>query len=290
MPRGWYDKNDVKYIVMKRVVNGKEIAECFDTDADFDKFYEGLKRGEMPTTVAINEYEFREHFEKILKSSPESDILHLALSSQMSVTCANGLKVAAEMNAELEKAGRTNRVYVYDSLSATLAIGVQAEELAKLRDAGMPAAEVVKFLGDYIQSQHGWVIMTDLFHLKRGGRIKPAAAVIGAVLNIRPIIHLAAKGNLAIESKIRGNFKAVKYILSRMEKFGEKHVPDFAKSTVWVVRTSQSELFELVRDSIRSVYPDITIKTGIVGPVVGSHLGCGAVAVLFRGDRRLDLK
>ena len=136
--------------------------------------------------------------------------------------------------------------------------------------------------------------MTDLFHLRRGGRISGVKAAIGTVLNLRPIIHLSKKGKLAIENKMRGNVKAIKYILSRMEKFGEKwakdHGGDFSKSTVWVVRTSKSDLHEMVKSAIKSAYPGVTIKDGIVGPIIGTHLGCGGVAVLFQGAPRLDIE
>jgi len=129
--------------------------------------------------------------------------------------------------------------------------------------------------------------MTDLFHLKRGCRISPTKALIGAILNVRPIIHISRRGKLAMENRERGNFKAVKYILSRMEKYGEK----FDKNCeVWIVRTTQSELFELMKDSIRSQYPEVKIRTSIVGPIIGTHLGCGGVGVLFHGAPRLDIE
>jgi DegV family protein with EDD domain len=284
LPKSWYEKNGVFYIIMKRVLNGREIAECFDTDAEFDRFYDGLKRGEMPSTVQINPFEYREHFESILKTHPDADIIHLALSSALSATAANGQGLAREMNAELEKAGRKNRIHVVDTLAATLAQGEQIEELVKLRDSGVETAEAIKLIEEFGKGQQGWVIMTDLFHLKRGGRIKPAAAVIGAVLNIRPIVHLAKRGNLAIENKVRGNFKAVKYLLTQIEKRRSG-----TANTIWVVRTSQSELFDLLKDSIRSAFPELKIRTAIVGPVIGTHLGCGAAAVLFHGSARMDL-
>ena len=291
MPKSWYERNDVHCLPIKRILGGKEFEEIFDKDAEFDTFYEELKRGELPTTSAINPFEFKERFEKLLKGEPNCDLIHISLSSGLSVTFNNAKSAAAEVTKGMD--GK-HTVYAFDSLMGTLGMGDQVEELVKLRDQGMSAEDAVAHLETYRDHQHGWVIMSDLFHLKRGGRIKPAQAIIGAALNIRPIIHLSAKGKLPVENKVRGNIKAVKYILSRMEKYGDKYMKenggDFSKSTVWVVRTSNSDLYTMLHDNIRATYPDIHIKTGIVGPVIGTHLGNGGAAVLFHGAPRLDIE
>ncbi|MDR0462052.1 MAG: DegV family protein [Christensenellaceae bacterium] len=290
MTPSWYKKNDVQYIVMKRVLGGKEISEVFEKDSEFDTFYEGIKRGDLPTTTQLNPFEVKTYFEDILKSTPSGDIIHIALSSGLSATHQNTVSAASEVNKELEKNKINRRIYVPESFSATLAQGQIIEELVRLREQGVTTKEALAKTEKFLAHQHGWVIMTDLFHLKRGGRISPAKAAIGSILNIRPIIHLSAKGKLAIENKERGNKKAIKYVLSRMEKYGEKADANFAKSTVWVVRTSKSDLFEEVIASIRAAYPDVHIRTAIVGPVIGTHLGCGGVAILWQGAPRLDIE
>jgi len=279
---------------MKRILNGVEISECFDKDEEFDAFYENLKKGEMPTTTQLNPFELKDYFEDILKKNPKGDLIHVSLSSGLSNTFNNAKSAAEEVNKHLESiAGPKRHVYVIDSLMGTLGIGEQVEELVRMRDEGASTEDAVKSIEDFLAHQQGWVIMTDLFHLKRGGRISGAAAAIGSVLNIRPIVHLTKKGKLAIENKIRGNQKAVKYILSRMEKYGDKYAKenggDFINSSIWIARTSNSELFELVKSSVHSAYPNIKIKIGIVGSVVGTHLGGGGVAVLFHGAPRLDI-
>jgi DegV family protein with EDD domain len=275
---------------MKYVLNGVEHGECFDTDAEFDRFYDGLKKGDMPTTVALNPFEFTEHFENIMKTTTGKDIIHVTLSSQLSKTHENAVMAAGEFNEKLEKNGDARRVHIVDSLTATLAIGDQVENFVKLRDSGADVKTALERVAEISAHQHGWVIMTDLFHLKRGGRIKPTAAIIGALLNIRPIIHVSKRGKLAIESKQHGSTKAVKYLLTNMEKYGEKVVgAEFKRGEMLVACTSKSELFDFLYDNVRSAYPEMKIRKGMVGPVIGSHLGCGAVAILFHGAPRLDI-
>jgi len=290
MPKSWYEKNRVQYIIMKRILNGQEIAECFDKDSEFDNFYDGLKKGDLPTTAALNPFELKEYFEGILKSNPSGDIVHVCLSSGLSVTHQSCKSAADEINKTLK--GR--KIYIVDSLTGTLAIGAQVCELVELRDKGMKTEEAVATLTKIRDHQQAWLIMTDLFHLKRGGRISPAKAAIGSVLNIRPIIHLSAKGKIAMENKERGNIKAIKYLMSRMEKYGEKWSKEnggnFEKSTIWVVRTSKTDLYDQVLEKIRATYPDVHIKTGIVGAIIGTHLGCGAIGVMWQGAPRLDIE
>jgi len=284
MPKSWYESNGVSYVIMRRVLNGTESSECFDKDAEFDAFYDSIKRGELPTTTQVNPFEFKSHFEGILKSDPRAEIIHVSLSSGLSATCNNAFVAAKEVGSN---------VHVVDSLMGTLGIGELVCELVRLRDEGATIADAIEYIEKFKKHQHGWVIMSDLFHLKRGGRISPAKAAIGSILNIRPIIHISANGKLAMENKVRGNIKAIKYLVSRMEKYGEKYAKDqnidFSKSTVWVVRTSKSELYDGLLVAVREAYPDLNIKTGIVGPIIGSHLGCGGVALLFHGAPRLNI-
>ena len=287
MPKSWYEKNDVPYIIMRRILGGKEINECFDKDSEFDAFYESIKKGDLPTTTQLNPFELKDFFEEIFKKYPDGDIIHVALSSGLSASYNNAVSASNEVNKTL---GGKRKVHIVDSLMGTLGIGAQVEELARVRDEGMTTESALKHIANFRTHQQGWVIMSDLFHLKRGGRISAAKAAIGSVLNIRPIIHISAKGKLAIENKMKGNIKAVKYLVSRMEKYGEKHVGgDFSKSTVWVVRTSKSDLVDLTVASIRAVYPEVKIRHGIVGPIIGTHLGNGGVAVLWNGAPRLDI-
>ena len=289
LPKSFYEENGIQYIILKRILKEQEISECFDKPEEFDAFYDNIKKGDLPTTVQLNPFELKEYFEGILEKEKEGDIIHISLSSGLSTTCINAQSAAEEVNKDLEKAKNKRRVHVVDSLIATLGMGQMIIKLMELRDSGTDTKKALEKILHYRDRQQGWVIMTDLFHLRRGGRISGAKAALGTVLNLRPIIHLSKKGKLPMENKMRGNIKAVKYILARMEKYGEKFDKDFATQTVWVVRTSNSDLYDLLKRSIISTYPNLTIREGIVGPIIGTHLGCGGVCVLWEGAPRLDI-
>jgi len=273
-------------IVLKRILNGKEMNELYNSEEEFDKFYEELKKGAMPTTSLLNTVELQEYFEGILKAEPQGDLIHLSLSSGLSATCANAFKAAEAINKNLK--GR--RVYVVDCLIATHGMSMLVDKLIEMRDAGMLAAAAVKKIEEIRDHQQGWVIMSDLFHLKRGGRIGGFQAAVGSVLGIKPIIHINREGKLAIENKMRGAGNAIEYLLAKMEEFGVKHGTDFSKQMFYLVRTTKSNLYDDFKAAMLKKYPKMKYTERIVGPIIGTHLGCGGICILFEGARRLDVK
>jgi len=190
----------------------------------------------------------------------------------------------------MNKTLKGRQVYVIDSLLATGGMDMLVDELIKLRDAGKPTKEAVKRVEELRDHQQGWVIMTDLFHLKRGGRIRGAQALIGTILGIKPIICINDKGRLAIENKMRGNNNAINYLMNKMKELGENVRENFKNETIYVVRTSKSVLYDDLKNAITQKYPDKKIKEGVVGPIIGTHLGCGGALVIFEGAKRLTVK
>lgn len=277
-------QKNIHCIIMKRVLKGKEFSELYDSDKEFDMFYETLKKGDLPTTVALNPFELQEYFEKILKDEPIGDIIHIPLSSGLSVTCENAKKAANEINKNL----KNRKVFVVDSLLATCGMGQLIDELIVLRDNGASTQDAVKRIEQLRDRQQTWLFVSDLFQLKRGGRISGAKATIGTILNIRPIIVVSKHGKLAIENKMRGTQAAINYIIGKMEA-SAKVVNGFEKGTVYLTRTSQSKNYDEFKTAIKKRFPQVTINESIIGPIIGTHVGCGAAAIIFEGVPRLDI-
>ena len=284
--KSYLEKNNVPCIILKRVLNGKEISELYDSEEEFDKFYEELKKGALPSTTALNPTELQEHFEQIFKKEPSGDIIHLSLSSGLSVTCENARKVAEAMN----KDSKGRQVYIVDSLIATHGMSMLVDKLITMRDAGYTSEKALKKIEHIRDHQQGWVIMSDLFHLKRGGRLSGFQAAVGSMLGIKPIIHINRQGKLAPENKMRGAGNAINYILTKMEELGTKAGTDFSKSMVYIVRTSKSQLYDDFIAAAIKKFPNMNLTKRIVGPIIGTHLGGGGMAILFEGAQRLDIK
>jgi len=278
------DNQSVHHVTMKRIQNGVEVAEHFENANQANAFYESIKKGLLPTTVAINEFEHGEHFKRILKST-KGDIIHLTLSSGLSLTYDNAAKAAEEINVGL----KSRRIYVVDTLVATIGIDCMIDELVRLRDKNVPVIEAIdriKNLRDHLQ---GWVISGDLFHLRRGGRISGVKATIGTILNVKPIITINRNGKLAIESKQRGASNAISYIIDKMNELGERANPNFLNQAIYLTRTGESQLYSDFKSAIQKKYPNIEIKESHVCPIIGTHLGAGSVIALWEGAERLEI-
>jgi DegV family protein with EDD domain len=287
LKRSWLEKNNVPYICTPRICDEVEYLDCFDTDAEFDAFYKQIKAAKNPpTTAAINPTQYREFFESVIKAHPNTPIVHVALSSGLSNACQNAIDVAKGFGTGGVSGGNAPTVTVIDCLTATLANGEIVEEIVKMRDAGVGAEEATEKINEFKMHSQGWIIMTDLKHLKRGGRISPAAAAIGGLLNVRPIIHVSKAGKLAVAGKARGDINAVKYVIERVKTLGNENY----NGQIWVARTTQSALYDLLLETVKRQFPHAKVRTGIIGSVIGTHLGFGGVGVLFHGAERLDIK
>jgi len=282
--KSFLKENNVHCIVMKRILDGKEIGELYDSDAEFENFYVEIKNGAMPTTTQLNSYELHDYFENILKIEKEGDIIHIPLSSGLSGSCENAKVTAAEINKNLSN----RKIYVIDSLHATAGMAMLIHRLIEMRNEGLETLAAIKKIENIRDHQQTWAIVSDLFHLKRGGRIGGVKAALGTLLNIKPIIIVAANGRLVIENKVKGDRKAVNYVLDKVKKLGDDARPDFLDNPIYLFRTSGNERYDLLKQEIKQKYPDAKIKESIVGPIIGTHLGCGCALILFEGAKRLD--
>ncbi len=242
-------------------------------DADYKAFYDQIRAGKMPTTSQINVAEHEEFFDGLCDKY-DGDIVHVTLSSGLSSTYESACKAAEAVNA---RQGRT-RVYIVDSLGATIATRHVVDEAERLRDLGMSAAEAVVAVNDFIKHMQTWFMPYDLMHLKRGGRVSGASAVIGTALRIKPILLINKDGGLSVMQKELGATKG----LNAMTDIFKKRV---AKATHKVyIASADSDLAETLKEKIKAVRPDCEVVIGWIGPVIGAHTGCNAVGVSFLSD------
>jgi len=140
------------------------------------------------------------------------------------------------------------------------------------------AAEASEKLPEFIKHVSVWFMPTDLMHLRRGGRVSGASAVIGTALRIKPILLINKDGGLSVMQKELGATKG----LNAMTDIFKKRV---AKATHKVyIASADSDLAETLKEKIKAVRPDCEVVIGWIGPVIGAHTGCNAVGVSFLSD------
>ena len=122
----------------------------------------------------------------------------------------------------------------------------------------------------------------DLFHLKRGGRISAAAAAIGTLFSLKPILHVNNDGELQVVQKVTGSNKAVSTLVDKVKTLGT----ELDKYPIVVLDADNQAGGDKIEAKLRELYPQAEIWRYPVGPVIGTHCGPGTIAVIFRSTQR----
>ena len=239
-------------------------------------FYQKVRDGAMPTTNAVNVGQATEAIGPLLKAG--KDVLFLAFSSGLSATYSS-IKIAAEELAE-QYPGR--KVYVVDTLCASLGQGLLVWYAARKKQEGRTIEEVRDWVeANKLRLCH-WFTVNDLMHLKRGGRVSAATALVGTMLSIKPVLHVDNEGHLINVSKARGRKASLDALAA---KVGELAV-DPADQTMFISHSDCLEDAQYVADQIKAKYGTQKFYFNFIGPVIGSHTGVGCVALFFMGKER----
>ena len=237
-------------------------------------FYAKLRAGAMGSTSAANAESFREAMEPIVKAG--KDILSINFSSALSTTCQSAAMAARELTEQYPEA----KIIVIDSLCASLGQGMLVYLAAQEKAKGRSIEEVAELVRQTIPHQCHWFTVDDLNHLKRGGRVSAAAALLGTMLQMKPVLHVDDEGRLIPVSKVRGRKASIKALLDKMEELA------IDTKTVFISHGDCAEEIEEMAKAIRERFGTEKIVINYVGPVIGNHSGPGTVALFFLGKHR----
>lgn len=266
------EENDVRHVSLTFTVekNGKmeDRLDDFREYGEYVAFYNELRAGALSRTSMLNYETHLQYFTRLAEEGAR-DVVHFTISSGLSPTKT----VARKAAEEVRKTHPDFSLYLVDPLTATVGQGALVKIALDCRNKGMTAKETHDYCNSLrLHIQH-FIVAQDLRYLKRGGRISAASAVIGETLGVRPIISFDNEGKLFVQSKVRGEKKAISYLKKKMET----ECPD-EKGLVYIVHTDNepaaNELAAFVRERF-AIEPEVSI----MGPVIGSHVGPNAFAV-----------
>ena len=239
----------------------------------FHEFYEKLRGGAMGTPSAVSVGSFQEKMLSILASG--KDVLCLTFSSALSTTYQSAVIAAEDLKTEFPE----GKIYVVDSLNASLGQGLFVWLCAKEKAAGK-TIEAVRDYAEAIRPKvKAWFTVDVLNHLQRGGRISAATAMFGSMLSIKPVMNIDETGHLVAVSKARGRKASLLALVDQMEQLAEN--PD--RQTVFISHGDCPDSARFVEEEIRRRFGTKDIIIHYVGPVIGSHTGCGVGALFFVG-------
>ena len=242
------------------------------------EFYETMRKGELPKSQANNPAVIRDKFEKILKEG--KNILHIAFSSALSGSCNNVIMTANELLEDYPD----RKIMVFDSLNASLGEGVSVYRAVELWKAGKTMEEVYDVLMEERDHVNVSFTVNDLYHLQRGGRVSKTTAVVGSLVNIKPILAVTSTGELKSDGTVRGRKKSLKTLVARLqesldlEKYGKDRM-------VAVLHGDCIDDAKAVADMVRELgFSNIVIND--VSPSIGTHAGPGVVGLINYGKKR----
>ena len=282
LPAEHLEKRSIPYVCMHFTISGKEYEDDLGRTIPYDEFYRLIDAGAMPTTSQVNVEEHLAFFEKYLIEG--RDIIYLSLSSALSGTYGTAC-IAAD---ELREKYRDRTIKIVDTLGASSGYGLLVDTLADMRDAGATLDEVYLWAQTHKLNLHHWFFSTDLTHYKRGGRISPAAAAFGSILNICPLLNMSWEGKLIPRKKIRGKKRTIAAIVEQMEAYAEGGTSYSGKC--FISQSACIDDAERVAKLIEERFLNLRGKVRIfnVGAVIGAHTGPGTVALFFFGSKRVD--
>lgn len=242
------------------------------------EFYETMRNGELPKSQANNPAVIRERFEKLLKEG--KDIFHIAFSSALSGSYNNVIMTANELLEEYPD----RKITVFDSLNASLGEGVSVYRAVELMKEGKTMEELYDILMEEREHINVSFTVNDLYHLQRGGRVSKTTAVVGSLVNIKPILKVTAEGELKSDGTVRGRKKSLKTLVSRMEAtLDPEH---YGKDRmVAVLHGDCLDEAQTVADMVKELgFTNVIIND--VSPSIGTHAGPGVVGLVHYGAKR----
>lgn len=276
LPDSYYLEHGVGCTYLSYTMDGKHYSH--ENFMPVDEFYAKMRGGSLPTTAQVNPSEARELFEAYLRDG--KDILHIAFSSGLSGTC-NSCRIAAE---ELLEEYPERSIIVVDSLAASLGQGLLVYLAQKKKEAGEDMETVARWCEEHRKNIVHLFTVDDLDHLYRGGRVSKTTAVLGGMLNIKPVLHVDDEGKLIPIGKVRGRKKSLLELVSLMDK----KIGSYGSScdTIFISHGDCREEAEFLASRIKEKYQIKTEIINHVGAVIGAHSGPGTMALFFVGDAR----
>ena len=274
LPKSMLEDKNIPYIPLSYILDGETYEDRKGLSSK--EFFDKIRNGSMPTTSQVNPEQATEFFEPFLKEG--KDILHIAFSSGLSGTY-NSTRIAGE---ELAEKYPEAKIIIIDSLRACLGQGMLVVKALQQKEEGKGIEEITQWVQEYRTKICANVTVDDLNHLHRGGRVSKATAILGTVVQIKPIIHMDDEGKLQVIGKERGRKKALNKIVDMMEEQMKGYESE--NDLIFITHGDCLEDAKYLKSRVEKKYGISNIVINDIGTVIGTHTGPGVAAVFCIGN------
>lgn len=272
IPREVRERLRIEMVPLKVLFGQASYLDVVDLDAD--SFYAKLAEApSLPTTSQPSPTEFSEVYERILREDPGASIISIHLASVLSGTYQSAVLAASMLEEEAD-------ITVYDSKSASYGIGTVVVAAAEMAAAGRSKEEILAEIEEIHNRLRLYFLVDTLEYLQKGGRIGKASAVLGSLLNIKPILSLDRDGGVMAVDKVRGQKKAIQRIVDLLRQDYEGKAVD-----VTMAWTTSRDTADQLLEQLRPHFDIRKVHYTTIGAVIGTHVGPGTSAVFMNGAR-----
>ena len=275
LPVALTKQHHITVVPFSYTVDGKETDYPDDVDFDGAAFYGAMRRGAVVKTSMVNPDLMANYFERAL--SQGDDVLYVGMSGGISGT-AHAASLAVE---ELKEEFPERKVASIDTYAASLGEGLLVVEAARMLESGASFDEIVEKISQRRHVMCQYFTVDDLAYLERGGRVSKAAAIVGTVLKIKPLLRGDEEGKIVLCGKTRGR----KHSLTSLADFYEKLVTNKTEE-IGIAHADDAQSAQFLLDELRKRGFTGDCLTVCYEPVTGCHVGPGTVALFFYGVHR----
>jgi DegV family protein with EDD domain len=276
LPKEYIYGNNIPFAMLPFSYNDREYLDDLGQSVSQKQFFDDLRAGALPNTSQANS----ESFYKIFKAAAElgKDVVYVGVSSGLSGTY-NSANIGR--TATLEEFPEA-RIHLIDVLTASLGQGLMVRKAVEMKNEGCTAEQIVHQIESDVQNLNTYITVEDLNFLKRGGRISSAAATLGLVLHIKPILTLNHEGKVIPLLKVRGRKKSI----TKLAEIVEDKIRNPETQTIAICHADCYEEAIRLKEEILEKVKVKEVLIHYVGPVVGRFSGPGALTVFFIGESR----
>lgn len=277
LPQSFLDENEIPLMHLSYTIGG--VTYGSENKLPDKDFYAMMRGGELPTTSQVNPQQAEDVLKKTIGKGYK-EILCITFSSGLSGTF-NSVSIASE---EVMDEDSSVKIKVVDSLCASMGEGLLVYYAVKMRDEGKSLDEVYEWASKMRHNIAHTFTVDDLNHLCRGGRVSKSAAILGTVLNIKPVLIVDKEGHLINVEKVRGRKKALQTLVDSMdEKMGSFRDKN---EIIFISHCDAIEDVEIVKNEVENRYGIHNFMINYIGPTIGAHSGPGTVALFFLADEK----
>lgn len=273
LPKKWIEDYKLTVLGLTIQMDGKTYETVGEQALTSDALLEQMKNGSQPTTSQVNAGQFETVFTEFAQKGEA--VLYVAFSSGLSGTYQSAV-IAKEMVLERYPEAV---IELFDTKAASIGEGYLVLQAGKARDAGKTLTETVELLEELAPRLRTYLLVDDLNHLVRGGRLSKAAALVGGLVNIKPLISINPEGKLDAVAKIRGRKKGVKEMIALTLK-------DLADDTVLITYTDDYAAAEDLSDQLLASGKVRQTVIEPLGPIIATHIGHNSLVLISVGKHK----